>query len=199
MKHNLLRNFTPLAVTAVAAFGLMLTSGVAFAQTTKAIKGDYHSSDGNSGTYVETITINGNTKTDDVISTRNSDKKTSTDNTSTTVNPDKSRTITHSETAYGATAEFTSQRTVDKVKGGFSGTGTYTTAAGVSGTLTSLETSAGTDGVRTIAYTASTGGVTTDLRVEYDGFGFALVKTFSLAPDGTTTANVTTHYITSQD
>ncbi len=203
MQHSYLpRQFNAFAATAIAAFGLMLSTGAALAQTTKTVKGDFRSSDGNSGTYVATIAVNGEVTTETVVYTRSSDQETSTDITTTTKDPaDKSRTISYSHTDYGSTAEFTSNKTIAKVKGGFSGSGTYTTAAGTTGTLTSLESSASGVSAKTTTYTSSAGKVTTNLRLEEDALdlGIVAIKVLALNPDGTTTATVTTRYITSVD
>jgi hypothetical protein len=195
MKQSFLpHHINTLAVAAFAALGLMLSSGAAFAQTTKTIKGNFHSNDGNNGSFVETIATDGDSKTDTLVYTRRSDKATSTDIFTTVTNPtNDSYTVAYSHTDYGSTAEFTSNKTVDKVKGGYFGSGTYTTATGITGTLRSLETKASDVGVTSTAYLPSTGTAgTNDLRVEEDALGFKVVRTLSVDSNGTTTSVITT-------
>ena len=161
--------------------------------------GNFKSTDGNSGTFVNTVTVNSATsKSDIVVFTRSSDGAKKTDSTDTTINSDGTRTVAHSDIDYGATAAFTSTKTLTKEKHGqFVGKGTFTTAAGTTGTLTTLETKAETVNVVSAVYNNSTTGVTNDLRLEDDGFGFVTVKTLSLDPTGKLTETVTTRYITS--
>ncbi len=192
-KSFLPRSVNPLAVAAFAAFGLLFSSGAAFAQTMKTIKGNFHSNDGNDGTFVETVATNGDSKTDTVVYTRKSDHATSTDITTKVTNPaNDSYTVAYSHTDFGSTAEFTSNKTVDKVKGGFFGSGTFTTAAGVTGTLRTLETNAADVNVISNAYLPATGAGTNDLRVEEDALGFVVTRTLSVDPSGTTKSIVTT-------
>ena len=194
MKHSYLpRNVHALTVTAIAAVGLLLTSGAALAQTTKTIKGHFHSTDGNHGIYVETIATDGDTETKTVVYTREPDKETSTDITNTVGKGTGTRTVAYSHTDFGSTAEFTASKTITKVKGGFVGTGTYTTAAGVTGTLKTLETFAADVSVVTATYTPSTGtGDTTDLRLEEDALGFVAVKDITIDPNGNTVSYINT-------
>jgi hypothetical protein len=189
MKHLLLpRNITALAATAFAAIGLVLSSGAVHAETTKTRKGAFKSTDGNRGTFIETVVTNGDTKTDTFVYTRGSDKETSTDITTTTDVSATSHTVSYSHTDYGSTTPFVSKKTVDEVKGGNFGTGTYTNADGVSGTFRTLETSAGSVSVVSAAYIPSTGAGTNDLRVEEDTLGFKVVRTLSVDPAGTTSS-----------
>ncbi len=161
--------------------------------------GNFKSTDGTSGTFVNTITTSSaTTKSDVVVFTRSSDGKTKTDTTNTTTNGDGSREVAYSSVDYGATAPFTSSKTVTKEKHGqFVGTGNFTTADGTSGTLTTLETKAETVNVVSAVYNNSTTGITNDLRLEDDGFGFVTAKHLSLDPTGKLTVEVTTRYITS--
>ena len=123
---------------------------------------------------------------------------TQTDTTNTVKNSDGSRTVDYTSTSYGATTAFSSHRTITKEKHGqFVGTGTYTTATGVTGTLTTLETSAETVNVVSAVYNSATAGITNALRLEDDGFGFVTVKRLDLDPAGKLTVIVTTRYITS--
>ena len=201
-------SFLALPALALLAVGFTLSPARVSAQTATATvtypvvntrSGNFKSTDGNSGTFVNTITTtSATTKTDVVVFTRSSDSATRTDTTDTTINEDGSRTIAHSSVDYGATAPFTSNRTLTKEKHGqFVGTGTYTTAAGVTGTLTTLETKAETVSVVSAVYNGSGVGITNDLRLEDDGFGFVTNKVLSLDPTGKLTEVVTTRYITS--
>jgi hypothetical protein len=191
MKHSYLphRSFT-FAATAIAAVGLMLTSGLAQAQTTKTIKGRFHSTDGNSGNFVETIDTDGDVVTDTVVYTRNSDQETSTDITTVTGKDTGmgTYTVAFSHTDYGATAAFTSNKTVDYVKGGgHVGMGTYTTATGTTGTFRTLETVASDVKIVSTAYVPATGTGTNELRVQEESFGFTAIRDLTLDPDGKAT------------
>jgi hypothetical protein len=199
MKHlQLPRNIRHLAITAIAAAGLIFTSGAALAGTTRTVKGVFHRTDGKNGTYVETIDTDGDTVTDTVILTLKDSKETATDiTTKVTDSATHSYTVAYTHTDFGSTAQFTSNKTVDKKKGGEVGTGTYTDVAGVSGTFTTLETSQGDVGAVTAAYTPSSGAKgTSDVRLEEDALGFKAVRYFTLLPSGNTTSLVTTRYIT---
>jgi hypothetical protein len=196
MKRTTLpHSFTLLAVTAFAAIGLLASAGAQPLETSKTIKGEFNSTDGNHGTYVETTATEGNVETITIVYTRQSDKETSTDITVKT--PDtatKSYTVSYSHTDYGSTAKFTSDKTVDKVKGGYVGSGTYTNADGVSGKFRTLETTV--DGINVIsaAYIPATGTGTNELRVEQDALGFIAVRTLTVTPTGATTSVITTRY-----
>ena len=200
-----------LPTLALAALGFALLPAHASAQTatettstltfpvTHTFSGNFKSTDGNSGTFVNTVTTNSATsKHDVVVFTRSSDSETKTDTTDTTTNADGSRTVAYSSLDYGATTPFTSNKTITKEKHGqFVGTGTYTTAAGVSGDLTTLESKADIVDVVSAVYNSSSTGITNALHLEEDGFGFVTVKTLDLAPGGKLTVVVTTRYITS--
>ncbi len=200
-------------LTLLAAAACTLAPAGAFAQSTESapttatapvypvvhtLSGNFRATDGNSGAFVETITANSATSRSAVtVFTRAKDGATSTDKSSTVINPDGTRTVDFSATGYGATASFTSHKTVSKeTHGQFSGQGTYTTAAGVSGTLTTLETRAEIVSVVSTVY-LSAAGLTSDLRLEEDGFGFTTVKTINLDPAGKVTTVVHTRYVTS--
>ncbi len=202
------RSLVILPALAFLAAGFALAPASASAQAATVTypvihthSGNFKSTDGDSGTFVNTITdTSATTKTDVVVFTRSSDNATKTDTTTTTLNADRSRTIAHSSVDYGATAPFTSNRTITREKHGqFVGTGTYTTASGDSGTLTTLETKAETVNVVSAVYNSATTGITNDLRLEDDGFGFVTVKRLSLDPSGKLTEVVTTRYITSSN
>jgi hypothetical protein len=180
------RHSLTLAASAIAAVGLLLTAGLAQAQTTKTIKGHFHSSDGNRGTYIETVDTNGDVVTDTVVYTRQSDKETSTDISIVTGKDTGTGTYTvaFSHTDYGTTAAFTSMKTVVYVKGeGHVGNGTYTNADGVAGTFRTLEYYVKDIKIESSAYVPSTGTGTNELRVEEDALGFKTVRTLTVAPD----------------
>ena len=168
--------------------------------TTETITGDFKSTDGNSGTYVNTITTDGATKTERIVFTRTSDGAISTDSRTAVKNSDHTRSVTYSHTDFGATAAFTSQKVVTREKHGqFIGKGTYTTATGDTGTLSTLESQAGSDNVVSEIDNSPTTGITQTLRLHEDVIGFHVVKTLSLAPDGTLTTVVNTRFVTGKD
>ena len=185
--------FTTLAALTV---GLMLTA-TASAQTTKTYSGVFHSTDGNSGTYVRTTTVNGDTLSSTIVYTRESDKATATDTYTRTTDAEGDRTVTINDKDFGATASYVAQKTVTKEKHGqFVGKGTYTTATGDTGTLSTLESKAAFVDVLSDIHTSPTTGVTQFLDLRDREFGFTVIKHITLAPNGTVTTVVTTRYIT---
>ena len=186
-----------LAATACATFGLApMTASAQSTDGTTTIDGDFKFSDQSKGTFVETITISGAVSTDVTIYTRKSDNATSTDNKTTTTNADGSRLVTFSHNDFGATAQFTSSKTVTPEKHGEAfGNGTFTNADGTSGVFTTLETRV--TGVEAISatYTTST-GVTQDLHVTERELRFTGVKAISLNPNGTVTTEVHSLFVT---
>jgi hypothetical protein len=187
MKHSYLRHRS---IILAAAVGLMFTSGLAHADTTRITKGRFHSTDGNGGRFVETVVTDGDVVTETVVLTRNSDQETSTSITTTTGKDTGTGTYTvaYSHTDYGATAAFTSNRTVDYIKGGgHVGTGTYTTATGVTGTFRTLENRVSDVKITSFAYLPATGTGTNELRIEEDTFAYTAVRELTLDPDGTAT------------
>ena len=189
-------SFSTLAA-ATFAFGLFLTAGTLSAQTTKTIKGDFKSSDGNKGTFVRTVVTNGATTTDTTVFTRKSDEATRTDVETRTANTDGTHAVTVSHLDFGATAAYTAQKTVSNEKHGeFVGKGTYTTPTGDTGTLSTLESANGPINVVSATHTSATTGVAQFLDLDDDEFAFSASKHIELAPDGTVTAVLTTKYIT---
>ena len=185
--------FTTLAALTV---GLLLTATVS-AQTTKTYSGVFHSTDGNNGTYVRTTTVNGATLSSTIVYTRESDKATATDTYTRTTDGEGNRTVNIDDKDFGATAAYVAQKTVTKEKHGqFVGKGTYTTATGDSGTLSTLESAGGFVNVLSNIHTSPTTGVTQMLDLRDREFGFTAVKHITLAPNGTVTTVVTTRYIT---
>lgn len=205
------KNLAKLLAPALAALSLCLAPNLASAQSTDAaaatvtypvtrtLTGNFKSTDGNSGTFVETITLNSATsKSDTTVYTRSKDGESRTETSSTVTNADGSRTVDYSDTEYNATAPFVSQKTITKESHGqFYGQGTYTTAAGVTGTLTSLETRADSVNVVSTVFKAADGTVANRLRLEDDGFGFVTVKAIDLDAAGKVNTVVHTRYVTS--
>lgn len=194
---TLLRPFSAFALTIAAFTALSLAPTDASAQSDiTTIRGDFKDSNGNKGTYVATITKDGTSTTEQVVFTRKSDQATSTDTTTTVKNTDGSRTVNFSHNNFGATAQFTSAKTVTPEKHGQAyGTGTYTTAEGVSGTVTTLESGIG--GTTAVNSTrASANGTTIELRLRESGLGFTADKIITLNPDGTVSAAINTRFIT---
>ena len=195
-----LRPLSFLVLAATACAGFALTSSHAWAQTdttTKTITGDFRFTDGNKGTYVRTITTTATTESDVTVFTRASDQATSTDTTDTTENSDGTRLVQYSHNDFGATAQYTASKTVTPQKHGeASGTGTYTTAAGVSGSLTTLETKIGRIIAADETFTDAT-GTTRDLHLKDSEAGFTLDKIITMAADGSISTSIHTRYITS--
>ena len=194
---SLLRPLFALTLAATAFAALSLAPANVSAQSdTDTRRGIFKDTDGNKGTFVTTITKTDTGSTEQTVFTRKSDQATSTDTTTSVKNADGTRTVNYSHNDFGTTAQYVSTKTVTPEKHGDAyATGTFTNAAGVSGTFTTLESNVGN--VETVSATYTTAnGTTTDLRLKDSELRFTAVKTVALAPDGTVTANVNTRYIT---
>lgn len=158
--------------------------------------GSFKSTDGIAGTYKETEVLYDLNRSSSrtVIFTRSIDKATRTETTDYLTNPDGTHTENVSVTDYGATAAFTSSRVITSLgRGQSTGQGIYTTADGVSGTLTTLETasSLGTDALTSV-YNSPTAGVSTEQRTQTVPSGKVVVKTIRVDADGHPTSVVQT-------
>ena len=158
--------------------------------------GSFKSSDGISGTYKETEILfdlnRSSSRT--IVFTRRSDEATRTEKTDYLTNPDGTHTENVSITDYGATAAFTSSRVITTLgRRQSTGQGTYTTADGVSGTLTTLETasSLGVDALTTV-YNSPTGGISVEQRTQTVPAGKVIVKTIGVNPGGAATSVIQT-------
>lgn len=184
-----------LAATACVGFAFAPASASAQTTTTKTIIGAFKFNDGNKGTYVTTITKTDTADTEVTVFTRVSDKATSTDTTVTTDNSDGTKLVTYSHNDFGATALYTSSKTVTPEKHGEAyGTGTFTNAAGVSGSLATLETKIGNINAASETYTTST-GISSDLHLKDSELGFTADKTIARAADGTVSTSIHTRFI----
>ena len=194
--HFRLSSILSVAALACLGFAIAPTSVSAQTSATKTITGKFKFKDGNKGTYVTTITKSDTGETEVTVLTRSSDKATSTDTTVTTDNTDGSKLVNYSHNDFGVTAQYTSMKTVTPEKHGEAyGTGTYTTADGVSGVLSTLETSIGKIVAVNATYTTAT-GVTRDLRLQDSELGFTADKIITIQPDGSVTTGLHTRYIT---
>ena len=193
----------------VAALALSLTPALARAQDTGrapvhpahpalaiANAGKFKSTDGTTGSFKESEILfdlnRSSSRT--IVFTRSIDRATRTEETDYLTNPDGTHTENVSVTDYGATAAFTSSRTITTLaRGQSTGQGTYTTADGVSGTLTTLETvsSLGVDALTSV-YNSPTAGVSTEQRTQTVPAGKVVVKTIHVDADGTATSVIQT-------
>jgi hypothetical protein len=186
-----------LPIAVFSAGFLLLPLAPASAAGGRTLKGTFHSSDGVTGKFVETIDVNGDTTTDKRVLTRKSDGATSTDTTVTTKTSDTSETVVYTHLGYGASAAYTSTKTVTKIKGGATSAGTYTDASGGAGTIKSLDTTAGLTSISATQSTDASNAVTTDLHTQETDADRGLIKDITVAPDGTVTATVSTFTILS--
>lgn len=195
---------TKLHVLALGTLALGMASPLALADDAKTYpvvhttSGVFQNSNGESGTFVETVTLNSaDSKSDVTVFTRKSDQATRTETRDLTKNDDGTRTVDYRDTEYGSTAAFSSHKVLTREKDGqFSGAGTYTTADGTTGTLTTLESKAETVDAVSAVYRTSAGAISNDLRLEDSEPSFRVVKTVHLAADGTVTTLVHTRYVT---
>ena len=97
-----------------------------------------------------------------MVFTRTSDGATRMATTDTTIDP-SGRTLDYSSTDFARTGTFMSHKVITKEKNGqYAGAGTYTTATGDSGTLTTLETKAESVNVVSAIYNSPTTGITNE-------------------------------------
>ena len=193
------RTIQTLGLAAAACVALGFAPVNASAQTTSTtttVRGDFKSTDGDKGTFVRTVSEATTGTTEMTVFTRHSDQATSTNTTTTVKNADGTRTVTYSHNDFGATAEYTSTKTVTpEKKGDAYGVGTYTDATGISGTFTTLESNLGN--ISTVDGTyVSASGTTNELRLNDDELRLREHKTVTRGPDGTVTAVVLSLFIT---
>ena len=180
-----------LALLAAAACGLLCPAG-ASAQTTRT---GHFRGDGTVGKYARTSTTAGDGgRTIQTVYTRTGGQQTRTD-TVTTSAEDKNGGYTLDETRldFGATTLDTVHETITRLKSGrHTGTGTYTTASGDGGTLTTVEAAVEGGSVTSEVRVSPTTGTTQVLRVQRDADDFVSVQTITLLPDGTATSTTMT-------
>lgn len=194
-----------------AALVLSLLPTLAFAQDTGrapikpsnpvpslafANAGRFKSTDGVTGTYRETevfFDLN-RSSSRTIIFTRATDKATRTETTTDTLNADGTRMVTFTATDYGATSSFTSNTTVTVLGRGQSvGQGIYTTADGVTGTLTTLDTTSPGVEVLSTTYRSPAAGISAEQRTQIAaGAGKVTVKTVGVDPTGTAASVIQT-------
>ncbi len=158
--------------------------------------GSFKSTDGTTGTYKETeILYDLNRRSSrTLVFTRASDQATRTEKTDYLTNPDGTHTENVSVTDYGAAAAFTSSRMITTLgRGQSTGRGVYTTADGVSGTLTTLETGS-TPGVNvlTTVYNSPTAGLSTEQRTQTILAAKIVIKTVSVDASGASSSEIQT-------
>ncbi len=132
--------------------------------------GNFKSTDGTSGTFKQTEILSGllTGSTTTTVYTRSSDAATRIEMTIDQANADGTHTANTTITDYGASSSFTSSQTLTTLgRGQTVGRGTYLTATGVSGTLTTVETvSPGEVDVTTTVYNSPTAGISTAQRTQ---------------------------------
>ena len=183
---------------ALAATAFALTPSAVRAQTNDPSKpiehtggfvvgfdGNFTNSDGTTGTFTYRVTeysATGSATT--YVFTRDADKLTRTEATFTNKNPDGTQTVQTTITDYGAAGAFSSTLTVTKQgHGQFIGQGTYTTPAGVTGTVTSVRTKSKSGQVTSTTYNGPA-GATTEVQTEVTGNPATTVKTARVGPGG---------------
>ena len=168
-----------------------------------SFSGSYTSSDGTTGTFVETRTVADSVTTDKIVYTQASTALTSTDTAVVTLNTDDSATLAFTHLGFGSTVPFTADFTfaatsvtlmdgTTKTFPGSYGVGTYKYASGATGTASTF-VSAGPGGTTaaTDLLSETTGLTRQLLSVEGDFHGIT-TKTITVTPAGDlTTATVT--------
>ena len=188
MKSDTLsRSLASLGLVAVALFCLLAPAS-ASAQT-RTINGHFKG-DGTVGKYTRTVTIAlDGSRTILTTYTRTGDKATRTDSVTQTAEDSKGGyTVDTSLLDFGATVADTTHEVVTRVKAGrHTSVGTYTTATGDSGTLTSVASATDSGTATSEVRVSPTTGTTQILRVERDADDFLSLQTMTLKPDGTAT------------
>ena len=160
--------------------------------------GTFKSTDGTRGTFSQTVrfysaTSSGTT----VIYVRSSDGAKRIETTADQTGPDGIRTETFTSIDYNASSSFQSDRTITELgRGQYAGQGIYTTAEGVSGTLTTLETQSATGvDTTTFVYNSAVGGISTEQRTQTEISGKTVIKTASVDASGKSASVVQTRAI----
>ena len=183
------------ALTGCLAAGNLVAVSSAVAQTTTATTtrdrtttGNYRSTDGTAGTYIETFSLAGKVSTDKIVYTPTGSTETITDLMVVTVNADGTKTSVTTQFALGATTPSTFTVAVSaQVHGAAAGTGTFTLADGTAGTLTALVYKAGPANLTSLDL-ASAAGLTRVLRSEERGNGGDSDTLVTVTPAGTLTS-----------
>jgi hypothetical protein len=174
----------PLVLTGVVA---LLFPTLAGAQTFTAT-GNFSGSA--VGTYTQTLTQTSGSRTVQIVYTRRGDQATRTD--ISTVTPTDAKgdyTLTESSMDFGASEADSSTATYTRVNPGeFTGTGTYTTASGDTGTLTAVLTRTASGTSRSELHVSASTGNTVILRVDHEGGTTAGYKILMLSPTGALTS-----------
>ncbi len=147
-------------------------ASIASAKTTGSsgsytISGDFTTSTGYSGTYVDTRAVVSDVTTDTLVLISTAlTASTSTITTTTTTNTDGSKILVFSDLDFGASVAniFTINLAVP-VSGSAAGTGTFTLPIGTAGTLTALQFAVGGEEVTSLALTSALGVTTTEVLI----------------------------------
>ena len=187
---------------ALALAGWMSTASAHGNGGNGSLSGTFTSSDGTTGTYVETKTTVGDVTTDTIALTDTDTATTGSYTVTTTVNADGTRTVVYADLALGATVPtvlsltlpaVTTSTTTETICGNASvslyATGTLTSAAGLLDTLNAFVTLAGGDTVASLDFSTTLIGLARELFVVSNNGPSKVITTIdvSLAGVATTT------------
>ena len=155
--------------------------------------GQFRSSDGTSGTYVETYVVTDATATDSITYTLADSTESRTENLVTTTNSDGTKTVDYDELDFGTATPFKSTTAYTISKGGSAvGTGIFIAANGTTGVLAAVVARNGQISITSTDFTSSAGTLTRQVKLEEKGDGVDVVKTLDVDAAGTlTTTNLT--------
>ncbi len=208
MKTHPLRPLFTLALTGCLAASLS-TAPTASAQTAtptptvtatptptdRTANGQFHDSNGNQGTYVETFTVADDVATDTIVYTLSGSTGTRTETLTTTTNTDGTKTVVFSDLGFGATVAFTSTTTYTVGKGGSAvGSGTFTAADGTTGVLAAVVAHNGQTSITSTDFTSTAGVLTREVRLEEKANGSDTEKVLEVDGSGTLTTVTTTRF-----
>lgn len=170
------------------------TAAVTTSSQDRSVSGQFKSSDGDAGTFIETYTVADPVTTDTIIYTMTDSTTTRTETLTTTANSDGTKTVTVNELGFGDTTAFTSTTTFAASKGGSAvGTGIYTAADGTTGVLAVVIARNGQTSITSTDFTSATGILTREIRLEEKGQGDT-VKTLNVDASGALTVTTITRF-----
>ena len=163
--------------------------------TNHTVNGQFRSSDGSSGTFVETFTVADAVTTDTIVYALTDGTTTSTETLTTTANADGTKTVVYSDLAFGASTAFTSTTTYTAAQGGSAvGTGTFTAADGTTGVLAAVSARNGHNSIVSTDFTSVTGVLTREVRLEEMANPGDVVKLLEVDAAGVLTTTTVTRF-----
>ena len=169
------------------------TASASPASADRTAHGQFRSSDGTNGTYLETYLVSDNSSTDTIVYTLADSAESRTEIMATLTNSDGTRTVDYSELGFGATIAFKSTTTYIVSKGGSAvGTGIFTTPGGITGVLAAVVARNGQTSITSTDFTSSAGVLTRQVKLEEKGDDNDALKKLDVDATGTLTTTTLT-------